>query len=129
MSRILVDSSVWISYFNGGSADASVLSELIDGNAICTNDLILTELLPFIRYSGEKKLAELLESVEKRELNVDWKRLRTYQEINLKKGINKVGIPDLIILQNVLDQDLILFSFDKHFSLMQKHHDFKMYHS
>jgi len=50
-----------------------------------------------------------------------------YQILNLKHGINKVGIPDLIIVQNVLKNNLELFSFDAHFKLMQKHFKFKMF--
>jgi len=32
--------------------------------------------------------------------------------MNLKNGINKVGIPDLMILQQVIEQKMSLFSFD-----------------
>lgn len=46
--------------------------------------------------------------------------------MNLKNGINKVGIPDLIIIQQVVDQKISLFSFDKHFKLMQNHLTFDL---
>lgn len=41
------------------------------------------------------------------------------QTQNITNGINKVGIPDLIIAQNAINNNLLLFSFDKHFSLMR----------
>ena len=127
MSQILVDTSVWVDYFNGKNPKAGMLSDLIDGNAICTNDLILAELIPFIRHAGESKLVELLASVEKHEIKIDWRRIIEYQTLNLKKGINKVGIPDLIIVQHALDHQLTLFTFDKHFELMSKIHDYEVY--
>jgi predicted nucleic acid-binding protein len=131
MTRVLVDSSVWIHYFNGESmgthSQTNLLSDLIDGNQVCTNDLILTELLPFIRHAGEKKLANLLLSIEKYAIQIDWERVMHAQEINLKHGINKVGIPDLILLQNVLDNHLSLFTLDKHFTLMKKYHPLRLY--
>lgn len=127
MSQILVDTSVWVDYFNGKNPKAGALSDLIDGNALCTNDLILAELVPFIRHSGEAKLIELLYAVQKHELTIDWRRILDYQTLNLRKGTNKVGISDLIIVQQVIDLQLTLFAFDQHFELMSKYHDYEMY--
>ena len=127
MTRILVDTSVWIDYFNGKNPRVGVLSDLIDANAVCTNDLILAELVPFIRHAGEPQLAELLTSVEKHEMKIDWNRIVEYQTLNLKKGINKVGLPDLMIVQHVLDHQLTVFAFDKHFELMSRYHDYEIY--
>ena len=127
MSRVLVDTSVWIDYFNGGNPKADALSGLIESNSICTNDLILAELVPFIRHEGQAKAAEFLFSVEKHEMNIDWRRLIEFQILNLKKGVNHVGIPDLIILQQVIDLRLALYTFDKHFELMSSFHGFELY--
>jgi len=128
MKQVLVDSSVWIDYFSGGS-HADKLSELIENNTICINDIILTELLPFLYHKKEDKLAGLLLSVEKSPLKIDWPRIVDFQGVNLRHGINKVGIPDLIIVQNLLDNDLELFSLDKHFLLMRKFFKFNMFHA
>jgi len=43
-----------------------------------------------------------------------------YQLLNLKIGINKVGISYLIILQQVIEKKLSFYTLDKHFVLMQK---------
>ena len=45
---ILVDSSIWIDYFKGGNGSLE-LDSLIDENLVVTNDLILTELIPFFK--------------------------------------------------------------------------------
>jgi predicted nucleic acid-binding protein len=121
MSRynVLVDSSVWIEYFTSGGIPK--LDRLIEEDLVCTNELILTELSPALMKQKEIEILEGLNALQKIPLHIDWDIIREYQFMNLKKGINRVGIPDLIILQQVIDQKLTLFSFDKHFTLMQKH--------
>ena len=118
MNSVLVDSSVWIDYFSG-KPEVAILDELIDRNLICINDLILSELVPFLKYNKQNKIVELLYSIRNIPLKISWERIINYQFTNLKNGINKVGIPDLIILQNAIDNDLELMTLDKHFSLIQ----------
>ena len=89
--------------------------------------MILTELLPSINHKKEAVLRELLLVITKIPLIISWNALINMQTQNLKKGINKVGIADLIIIQNVIDNDLELFSFDKHFELMSKVHGFRLF--
>jgi predicted nucleic acid-binding protein len=114
---ILVDTSVWIEYFKGTPRSA-VLNELIDNNTLCINDLILSELLPSINHHKEYALREMLLSVAKTEMNINWNQIISMQTQNLLHGINKVGIPDLFIVQNAIDNNIQLFSYDKHFKLM-----------
>ncbi len=123
--QVLVDSSVWLDFF-AGKEKATSLIDLIDANQVCVNDLILTELLPYIP-AGHQHLSELLLAVRKVDLKIDWEDIRVMQKKNLAKGINQVSIPDLIILQNVIHNDLFLFSFDKHFLLMKKVHSFLLF--
>lgn len=125
MKKILVDSSVWISYFKDKSAH-QVLDEYILNNQICTNNLILSELLPFLQIKKEKNVIDLLLEVENITLRIDWEYIIKMQIQNLKNGINKVGIPDLIIIDNVIHNNLILFSEDKHFKLMKEFLNFKL---
>ena len=53
--NILVDSSAWIDYFRSGDNSAD-LDILIDENMIVINDLILAELIPFLRIKKEKEI-------------------------------------------------------------------------
>lgn len=115
--RVLIDSSVWIEYFKHGGLEK--LDRLIEEDLACINELILTELAPALLLKNERELLEGLKAVEIIPLNIDWDIVRDYQLMNLKNGINKVGIPDLIILQQVIIEKITLFSFDKHFKLMQ----------
>ena len=123
---VLVDTSVWIEYFKG-TERAAVLNELINNNALCINNLVLAELLPSINLRKESELKRLLLTVNQIDIEIDWDEIIDMQTKNLLNGINKVGIPDLIIAQNAIKNDLFLFSFDKHFRLMQDLFELKMF--
>ena len=126
MSHILIDSSVWISFFKGNKETLPML-DLIDSNRVCTNDLILSELIPFLVHRKENHLVEILQIIENIELNINWSLIIEMQSINLKNGINKVGVPDLIIAQNAIQKNIPLYSLDKHFQLMKGIHQLKMF--
>jgi hypothetical protein len=59
-------------------------------------------------------------------LNIDWNRIIDYQTTCLKNGLNKVGIPDLIIVDNAVEHNLVLFTLDKHLKLKKEHIDLKL---
>jgi predicted nucleic acid-binding protein len=126
MSKVLVDSSIWIAYFKTGKY-AKALEELMDANHICVNDVILAELCPSILHKKERALNKLLLSIHNAPLNIDWRRIISMQTLNLRNGLNKVGIPDLVIAQNTADNRLMLFSEDKHFQAMSSLHGFNLY--
>ncbi len=123
--KVLVDSSVWIEYFRSGNIPD--LDRLIEENLVCTNEIILTELIPFLKHVNQNETVEELFALDLIRLNIDWEIVREYQVLNLKKGINNVGIPDLIILQQVIEEKLSLFTFDKHFELMRSHLNFEQF--
>ena len=116
--RVLVDSSVWIDYFRAGANDDR-LDDLIDNNLVATNDLILTELVPYLLLCNQRRIVELLYTVENIELTIDWGQLIQWQYRCLKQGLNGIGIPDLIIAQNTLQSRCLLYSLDAHFESMQ----------
>ncbi len=123
---VLVDTSVWIEYFKGNQKTIG-LNNLLDVNTVCINDLILSELLPSINHKKEKELKELLLTITKIPLTINWNTIIYMQTQNLKNGLNKVGIADLLIAQNVMDNDLELFTLDKHFEIMSSLHDFRLF--
>ncbi len=117
--HVLVDTSVWIDYFRSGD-DSGKLDFLIDENLIVTNDLILTELIPFLKIRSQRKIIELLQNIRKLELRIDWNQIMTYQYRCLKNGLNGIGIPDLIIVQNAAQNYCEIYTLDNHFGLMEK---------
>ena len=115
---VLVDSSVWIDYFRSGK-NSVFLDECIEEDILAINDLILTELVPFLRIRKQRKLIDLLHVVHRRQMRIDWPQLVDYQYACLKAGRNGVGIPDLIIAQHAIQNDYLLYSLDRHFSHLQ----------
>jgi predicted nucleic acid-binding protein len=122
----LVDTSAWIEYFKGNQ-DYLFLDNLIKSDAICINEIILAELLPSIIHKQEQKLANLLNNLKKYTLIIDWKEICDIQLLNLKNGSNNVGLSDIIISQNCIQNNLKIIARAKHFSLMAKYIPLKIY--
>jgi predicted nucleic acid-binding protein len=56
---ILVDSSVWIDYFNGvETTETALLDEFLSTDAICIGDIVLAEVLQGFRSDRDYKLAK-----------------------------------------------------------------------
>ncbi|MFH2045925.1 MAG: PIN domain-containing protein [Pseudomonadota bacterium] len=115
---VLVDTSIWIDYFRGGN-DSIQMDFLIDENLIVTNDLILAELIPFLKVRNEQRLIDLLHNIDKLELSINWNEIIDYQYKCLSNGLNGVGIPDLLIAQNAKQNRCKIYSLDGHFDLMR----------
>lgn len=115
---VLVDTSVWVEYFRSGN-NSEELDFLIDENLIVTNDLILAELIPFLKVRKQRKLTNLLLNINKLNLSISWSQIIEYQYKCLKNKLNGVGIPDLIIAQNAKQNNCEIYSLDNHFSLMK----------
>jgi predicted nucleic acid-binding protein len=118
--KVLVDSSVWVAYFRG-MGDLTAVDWLIEEDMIVTNDVILAELSPPLLLRGEKRLVRLLGDIERVPLTLDWDGIVQLQVTCLRNGINKVGIPDLMVAQNAIQNNIALSSLDKHFLLLSKH--------
>ncbi|MBX3615779.1 PIN domain-containing protein [Nitrosomonas sp.] len=123
---VLVDTSVWIDYFRSGQQSAE-LSYLIDENAIVTNDLILAELIPFLKLKHQTRVIELLCEIKRLPLQIDWGDIIESQWQCLKAGSNGIGIPDLIIAQNAKANHCEVFSLDKHFQMLAQAINIKLY--
>ena len=115
---VLVDTSIWVEYFGKGY-NLEKLDFLIDENLVVTNDLILAELIPFLKIRNQRKLVNLLYKINKLEIVVNWEQIIDYQYKCLKKGLNGIGIPDLIIAQNAKQNHCSIYSLDNHFNLME----------
>ena len=115
---VLVDTSVWVDYFRSGTHSGK-LDFLIDENLIVINDLILAEIVPFLEFRNQRKLLGLLRYINKLPFNIDWDQIIEFQVTCLRKGLNGIGIPDLMIAQNAKQNDCEIYSRDQHFRLMK----------
>jgi len=114
----IVDTSVWIDYFRAGN-NSERLDFLIDENLIVINDLILAELVPYLKIRNQQKIISLLYAINKLDLLIDWNQIIEFQFKCLKNGLNGIGIPDLIIAQNAKQNFCKIYSLDNHFKLME----------
>ena len=114
---VLVDTSIWVEYFRNG-ANSEKLDFLIDENLIVINDLILAELIPYLKIRNQRKLITLLNHIKKLPLSINWDQIIEYQIKCLKNGLNGIGIPDLIIAQNAKQHLCEIYSLDNQFKLM-----------
>lgn len=124
---VLVDSSIWIDYFRGTLRDQGKLDYLIDEGSLCINDLILAELLPSLMIRRESRLISLLKEIENLPLVIHWNEIIEDQATCLQKGVNGVGIPDLIIAQNARHHAASIYTFDKHFLRIAAHVKIKLF--
>ncbi len=97
--KVLVDTSIWIDYFQSGNNSID-MDNLIDENVIVTNDIILAELIPYLKLKRQPKIVKLLHEINLVPLNIHWEEIVDFQVKCLKSGTNGIGIPDLIIAQN-----------------------------
>ena len=116
---VLVDTSIWVDYFRSGG-NSEKLDFLIDENLVVTNDLILAELIPFLRIRNQQNIIELLRNIKKLDLLINWEQIIAYQYKCLTNGLNGIGIPDLIIAQNAKQNHSDIYSLDHHFILMKE---------
>ena len=117
--EVLVDTSIWIDYFRGGN-NSKDIDLLIDENIIVTNEIILAELIPYLKIKKQLKVINLLHEVNRLSLNIHWEEIIEFQVKCLKGGTNGVGIPDLIIAQNAKQNSCEIYSLDKHFRLLNQ---------
>jgi len=115
---VLVDTSVWIEYFRRGN-NFEKLDFLIDENLVVINDLVLAELIPFLKIGNQRKVIKLLNHINKLEIHIEWDQLIEFQYKCLKNGLNGVGIPDLITIQNAKQNHCEIYSLDNHFKLIK----------
>ena len=118
---VLVDSTVWISYFRGTKGEekvAEALDYLLSGDEASVNEVIRTEVMPMMTVRGED--ASLLEAVRCPVLSIDWPSVRALQVKCLRSGLNKVGIGDLVVALDAVSRYEPLFSLDRHFRLIKK---------
>jgi predicted nucleic acid-binding protein len=123
---VLVDTSAWVEYFRSGN-NGDKIDYLIDENLIVTNDIILAELVPFLKVRNQRKLIDILLNIDKLPLAINWDQIMNFQFRCLKNGVNGIGIPDLMVAQNSKQHHAEIYSLDNHFALMKDTLDLRLF--
>jgi hypothetical protein len=75
----------------------------------------------------ESPHSELLHKISKLTIGIDWIQIIELQCLCLQSGLNGVGIPDLIVVQNAMQNETRIYSLDKHLLSMNDFLDFEIY--
>lgn len=127
---MVVDSSVWIDYFNGKiTKQTNLLHSLLGNELIVVGDLILTEVLQGFQNDKDfKKVGELLDSLIFRQMlgkELAVKSAKNYRRLR-KKGVTVRKTIDVIIATFCIANNLPLLHSDRDFNPMQKHLNLKV---
>ena len=117
---ILVDTSVWIDYFNGrNSPHTSALDAALEEGTVAIGDLILSEILQGFRNDGDfRKAKRTLETLDQYELlghEMALKSAENYRTLR-KKGVTVRKTNDVIIASFCIENRLPLLFSDKDFA-------------
>lgn len=122
---ILVDSSVWIDYFNGNDTIAAKkLDTLLGVQPICTGDLILVEVLQGFKNDRDYELAKqmLCDLPTHQMLNttISLKSAENFRFLR-KQGITIRKTIDVLIATFCIENQLTLLHSDKDFQPFKQH--------
>lgn len=122
---ILVDSLVWIDYFNGRiTRQTNILDSIVGDELIIVGDIILTEVLQGFRQEKDfNKARELLDCFIFREMlgmDIAVESAKNYRILR-KKGVTIRKTIDVIIATFCIENDLPLLHSDRDFRAMEEH--------
>lgn len=122
---ILVDSSVWIDYFNGvDSPEAARLDALLARDFVVIGDLILTEVLQGFSRNGDfeqaKALLGLLPLKEMLGRDIAIQSAANYRALR-RRGATVRKTIDVIIGTFCIENRLPLLHRDRDFDLLERH--------
>jgi predicted nucleic acid-binding protein len=122
---IVVDSSVWIDYFNGQmNAATDLLDDLLGDEPILIGDLIYAEVLQGFQedrdYIQAKKLFESLTFGEMLGKDVALRSVDNYRTLR-KKSVTIRKTIDMIIGTFCIETNMSLLHQDRDFDPMEKH--------
>ncbi len=122
---ILVDSSVWIDYFNGAvTPQTEKLHDLLDVEPLAIGDLILTEVLQGFREDRDfERAKDALTSMEVVDI-AGWetalRAARNYRSLG-KLGITVSKTFDSLIAARCIESDFHLLHSDRDFGPFERH--------
>ena len=122
---VLVDSSVWVDYFNGVATPAAQkLDELLELEPLAVGDVILTEVLQGFRHDRDYRTArELLTSLTVVEMLGQELAIRSADNF---RRLGKLGVTvrktiDVIIATGCIEKKLSLLYSDRDFDPFCEH--------
>ncbi|GJL53289.1 MAG: ribonuclease VapC [Nitrospirales bacterium] len=115
--RVVVDTSIWISFFNRpASIEKQALDDLLDRDDVVLVGIVLTELLQGVRSKTEREvLHELFSALPYLEMTFQtWLSAGDLSSFVRQKG-KTLGFPDLLIAALALQHSCSVYSLDHDF--------------
>lgn len=122
---VLVDSSVWINYFNGKSTwQTEILDQMLLQIPLIIGDLVLTEVLQGFKkeseYNKAKEVLSILSCKRMGGYEIAIKSAENYRKLR-KKGLTVRKTIDVIIGTFCINENIALLHDDKDFEPMVKY--------
>ena len=126
---IVVDSSVWIDYFNGlPSTETDILDGLLGSELLAIGDVILVETLQGFRSDSDfRKARQLLTSMPILPMLTPDRAIRCAERYRAlrKRGMTVRKTIDAIIASYCIDEDVYLLFADRDFTPFVEHFGLK----
>ena len=122
---ILVDTSVWVDYFNGKQTpQTNILDRLLDNQILSVGDLIYTEILQGFRsdkdFETARTLLDALVFYNMLNQSIALKSAQYYRQLR-KKGVTIRKTIDMLIATFCMEHKLTLLQSDADFENIAKH--------
>lgn len=128
LDKVLVDTSAWIEFFRKKEPYYSVILELIDNDIVCCIGIVLAELLQGAK--SEKELNTIKEFLHVFEFLPEsvksWEKAGELSYTLKQKG-KAVGLSDCYIAVLSRLNNVKLLTLDKHFNVLKKEFELKLY--
>ena len=122
MKYILVDTCIWVDFFKDSNTDLSNrLANLISEDKVLLSDVVRSELLVGARDKNElKDLSSVLGGLKT--AKIDSKTFTKAGELGFVMRREGITLPltDLIITAQAIHHESQIWTYDKHFSTLQK---------
>ncbi len=123
MSLVLVDSSVWIDYYQPGTSESlkSAIKKLIEADEVAINGIIAVEVLQGT--TSDKDYQKVLKDMKAfKELTFDWNVLKRAAKLSfdLKRQGITISTIDILIAATALENNSLLWHQDNHYELVAK---------
>ncbi len=116
MSRVLVDTCIWVEFFNTSSRTGEELDRLLREDTVWTCGIVVFELLQGVKSEKEKAIImDILLNLEYIEMSwLLWQKAADLSVKLKKKGLT-IPLSDIFIASIAIEYDLQIFTIDKHF--------------
>ena len=117
--KILVDTSVWIEYFRDKREIVEIIDDMLLQDRIYITGLIIAELLQGVKTEKERGMLErYIDSIPTVSCDdKDWIGVGKLS-FKLRRDGKTIPMSDVLIAYLAIKNDMMIFSFDQHFKMI-----------